>query len=72
MPVPALRQTLLSPTFLIGVAFVAFQAWILLTPQQPLFERPVHLTLPWSCCFSPSPSTPRPCRSGPGAQSTRC
>lgn len=37
------RLALKSPTFLIGVAFLAFQAWVLLNPQQPLFERPVHL-----------------------------
>ncbi|WP_323019073.1 TRAP transporter fused permease subunit [Pararhodobacter sp.] len=55
MPVPALRQTLLSPTFLIGVAFVAFQAWILLTPQQPLFERPVHLTFALVLLFLTKP-----------------
>lgn len=38
---PAARHT----AFAIGVAFVAFQCWILYAPQQPLFERPVHLGL---------------------------
>lgn len=55
MPAPALRQTLLSPAFVIGVAFVAFQAWILLTPQQPLFERPVHLTFALVLLFLSKP-----------------
>ncbi len=43
MPAAHSRPAYLSPAFLIGVAFVAFQGWILLNPQQPLFERPVHL-----------------------------
>lgn len=34
---------LLSPLFLIGVLFTLFQIWILIVPQQPLFERPIHL-----------------------------
>lgn len=38
---PAARHT----AFAIGVAFVAFQCWILYAPQQPLFERPIHLGL---------------------------
>ncbi|WP_116131075.1 TRAP transporter fused permease subunit [Tropicimonas sp. IMCC34043] len=29
--------------FAIGIAFILFQVWILFYPQQPLFERPVHL-----------------------------
>ncbi|MEE4014910.1 TRAP transporter fused permease subunit [Roseibium sp. FZY0029] len=29
--------------FVIGLAFIAFQVWLLFDPQQPLFERPVHL-----------------------------
>ncbi|WP_432256403.1 TRAP transporter permease [Limimaricola sp. AA108-03] len=29
--------------FCIGIAFIAFQAWLLFAPQQPLVERPVHL-----------------------------
>ncbi|WP_370225922.1 TRAP transporter permease [Pararhodobacter marinus] len=36
-------KSVLSPKFLLGVGFVLFQVWILLNPQQPLFERPVHL-----------------------------
>jgi TRAP transporter 4TM/12TM fusion protein len=39
-----LRQ-LIDPRFLAGAVLVAFQYWILLNPQQPLFERPVHLIL---------------------------
>ncbi len=38
-----LRKTTLSPTFLIGIGFILFQVWILFEPQQPLFERPMHL-----------------------------
>ncbi|GGG72511.1 C4-dicarboxylate ABC transporter permease [Salipiger pallidus] len=30
--------------FAIGIAFVAFQVWLLFEAQQPLLERPVHLT----------------------------
>lgn len=29
--------------FAVGCVFIAFQAWILYAPQQPLFERPIHL-----------------------------
>ncbi|MBX9463015.1 MAG: TRAP transporter fused permease subunit [Aquamicrobium sp.] len=32
-----------SPVFLIGLLFIAFQMWILTTPQQPMFQRPIHL-----------------------------
>jgi len=39
----SIRKAALSPTFLIGIGFILFQVWILLEPQQPLFERPVHL-----------------------------
>lgn len=40
----ALRQ-LIDPRLFIAVILAAFQYWILLHPQQPLFERPVHLIL---------------------------
>ena len=30
--------------FLIGVSFIAFQVWLLFSPQQALFERPIHLS----------------------------
>ena len=39
----SIRKAALSPTFLIGIAFILFQVWILFEPQQPLFERPIHL-----------------------------
>ncbi|MCE0507346.1 TRAP transporter fused permease subunit [Roseivivax sp. GX 12232] len=29
--------------FCTGIAFIAFQAWLLFEPQQPLVERPIHL-----------------------------
>ncbi|MFN3225130.1 MAG: TRAP transporter permease [Hyphomicrobiales bacterium] len=32
-----------SWAFLIGLALTAFQIWLLFNPQQPLFERPLHL-----------------------------
>lgn len=41
MTVP--RSLFRSPVFLIGLLFTAFQIWILIAPQQPLFQRPVHL-----------------------------
>lgn len=44
VPVNALRQ-LIDPRFLFAGTLVVFQYWILLRPQQPLFERPVHLIL---------------------------
>jgi TRAP transporter 4TM/12TM fusion protein len=40
----ALRQ-LVDPRLFFAVILVVFQYWILLHPQQPLFERPVHLIL---------------------------
>ena len=33
-----------SPAFFIGLAFIAFQLWIVINPQQALFERPIHLS----------------------------
>lgn len=30
--------------FLIGVSFIAFQVWLLFSPQQALIERPIHLS----------------------------
>lgn len=30
--------------FVIGVSFIAFQVWLLFSPQQALFERPIHLS----------------------------
>lgn len=37
------RSLFRSPVFLIGLLFIAFQIWILFAPQQPMFQRPVHL-----------------------------
>lgn len=34
-----------SLAFVIGIALVLFQVWLLFSPQQPLFERPIHLGL---------------------------
>lgn len=30
--------------FVVGIALIAFQVWLLIEPQQPLLERPVHLS----------------------------
>lgn len=41
-----MRGTLFSMkslAFVVGLALTAFQIWLLFNPQQPLFERPVHL-----------------------------
>ncbi|WP_111432045.1 TRAP transporter fused permease subunit [Rhodobacteraceae bacterium DSL-40] len=38
-----LRSPGLSIAFVVGLLLIAFQLWILRYPQQPLFERPVHL-----------------------------
>ncbi|MGA7451006.1 MAG: TRAP transporter fused permease subunit [Rhodoplanes sp.] len=47
----------LDPKFLLGAAFFAFQYWILWKPQQPLFERPIHLVFALSLLFLASPLT---------------
>lgn len=41
-----MRDTLFSMkslAFAVGLALTAFQIWLLFNPQQPLFERPLHL-----------------------------
>ena len=48
---PGLLQRLTDYRFLVGAAFIAFQVWILLKPQQPLFERPVHLVFALGLLF---------------------
>ncbi len=55
MTINALGKTVLSPKFLIGFAFVAFQFWIMFSPQQPMFERPVHLGFALVLLFLYSP-----------------
>lgn len=35
----------------LGAAFLVFQFWILLYPQQPLFERPIHLVFALALLF---------------------
>lgn len=44
-------RRLLDSRLLIGVAFLAFQFWILVNPQQPLFERPIHLVFALALLF---------------------
>jgi len=41
----SMLRTLLDPRIIVAAVLVVFQYWILLHPQQPLFERPVHLIL---------------------------
>lgn len=54
MPVTLAR--LLDIRLVVGGAFVAFQVWILLEPQQPLFERPAHLVFALVLLFLWRPS----------------
>ncbi|MEE2810984.1 MAG: TRAP transporter fused permease subunit [Pseudomonadota bacterium] len=37
------RNPTLILAFATGLALIAFQIWLLFSPQQPLFERPIHL-----------------------------
>lgn len=37
------RQPVQTAAFVIGTGLILFQIWLLLAPQQPLFERPIHL-----------------------------
>lgn len=39
------RHPTRSLGFVIGIGLILFQVWLLFSPQQPLFERPVHLGL---------------------------
>ena len=50
-------KSILSAKFLIGLVFVAFQFWIMFSPQQPLFERPIHLSFALVLLFLYSPLT---------------
>lgn len=45
MSAESLRHPVRSLAFITGVALILFQIWLLVSPQQPLFERPVHLGL---------------------------
>ena len=64
----SLRSALRSPVFMIGLLFTAFQIWILVEPQQPMFQRPVHLcfalVLLFLCQPLKAPWLPRPLRVG--------
>jgi len=46
-----------SPAFFIGLAFLAFQLWIVINPQQALFERPIHLSFALVLLFLYRPLT---------------
>lgn len=43
--------------FVIGVAFIIFQIYILISPQQPLFERPIHISFALVLLFLYKPLT---------------
>lgn len=43
--------------FVVGLGMIAFQAWLLFAPQQPLFERPVHLAFALVLLFLYKPLT---------------
>lgn len=43
--------------FVVGLAMIAFQIWLLLAPQQPLLERPVHLAFGLVLLFLYKPLT---------------
>ncbi len=43
--------------FVVGLGMVAFQIWLLFEPQQPLFERPVHLAFALVLLFLYKPLT---------------
>lgn len=62
------RLKLASPAFLIGLGLIVFQLWILVFPQQPMFERPAHLSLTLVLLFLYRPLSatylPRPVRIG--------
>lgn len=46
-----------SPVFFVGLMFIAFQLWIIINPQQALFERPVHLSFALVLLFLYRPLT---------------
>ncbi|KAA2311562.1 TRAP transporter fused permease subunit [Pseudooceanicola sediminis] len=43
--------------FVVGLGMVAFQIWLLFEPQQPLFERPIHLAFALVLLFLYKPLT---------------
>ncbi|TQS73274.1 TRAP transporter fused permease subunit [Rhodobacteraceae bacterium] len=49
----AIRNT----AFVVGLGMVGFQIWLLFEPQQPLFERPVHLAFALVLLFLYKPLT---------------
>lgn len=51
------NNPILSLAFAVGVAMIAFQIWLLFEPQQPLFERPVHLAFGLVLLFIYNPLT---------------
>ncbi|MGR3792968.1 TRAP transporter permease [Vannielia sp. SX4] len=52
-----LKSPALTAAFVVGVAMIAFQVWLLFEPQQPLFERPVHLAFALVLLFLYKPLT---------------
>lgn len=52
-----LKSPALTAAFVVGMAMIAFQVWLLFEPQQPLFERPVHLAFALVLLFLYKPLT---------------
>ena len=46
-----------NTAFVVGLGMVAFQVWLLFSPQQPLLERPVHLAFALVLLFLYKPLT---------------
>ncbi|WP_430513480.1 TRAP transporter permease [Pannonibacter phragmitetus] len=51
----SVRSAVSSTRFVLGVLFILFQLWIILVPQQPLFERPAHVCIALILLFLWSP-----------------
>ncbi|MGO4853706.1 TRAP transporter permease [Phaeovulum sp. W22_SRMD_FR3] len=56
-PTPKGRALTHTAAFLIGIGLIAFQIWLLYAPQQPLLERPVHLSAALVLLFLYKPLT---------------
>ena len=52
-----LKSPAMTAAFVVGTAMIAFQVWLLFEPQQPLFERPVHLAFALVLLFLYKPLT---------------
>lgn len=57
MPTGSRRPAIQFIAFAIGCAFIAFQIWLLFSPQQPLLARPIHLVTALILLFLYKPLT---------------